>query len=455
VWKVRVGLDGRADLAQYGSVPVAGLTVEDAKVAINKHVAELNAHHGEPTDRSTTIAYLVKPSDTLVWSVDFPGDPARPPVGGRSRVNTDGSADLGQYGIVSVAGLPIAQARAAIARQVAGVIARPVPQKPGVPDGPPVPVTTIEWGHSTPETTGRLIPVPASLASGVSSRTEEPPSEFEPPSASSSAELKPVEFQEPSAPKPQTGAPPARQAPTHVGPVEPAGTGAAQELAKVSLPPYVIEPPDILLIESTQSPPDQPIRGQHLVRPDGTVGLGIYGSVPVAGLTLEQAKMVIGDLISQRVPDLDLRNLYVDVLGYNSKFYYVVTDGGGYGEQVYRFPITGSDTVLDAISQIQGLPPVASKKRIWVARPVAPNCGGGWQTLPVDWIAITQCGQTATNYQVMPGDRIYVEANPWITFDSAVAKFISPFERMFGITLLGSETTNSIRFPRSNSLTGR
>src|SRR5205085_2363489 len=143
---------------------------------------------------------------------------------------------------------------------------------------------------------------------------------------------------------------------------------------------------------------DQPIRGQHLVRPDGTVGMGIYGSVYVAGLTLDQSKDVIAQLVGTRVRDFDPRNLSVDVLAYNSKVYYVITDGGGYGEQVYRFPITGNETVLDAVSQIYGLPPQASKKRVWVARPLlmAPGCNGQ-QVLPVNWCAITHLGLTDTN----------------------------------------------------------
>ena len=37
----------------------------------------------------------------------------------------------------------------------------------------------------------------------------------------------------------------------------------------------------------------QLIRGEHLVRPDGTVGLGIYGSVYVCGMTLDQAHTTI------------------------------------------------------------------------------------------------------------------------------------------------------------------
>jgi polysaccharide biosynthesis/export protein len=213
----------------------------------------------------------------------------------------------------------------------------------------------------------------------------------------------------------------------------------------MSLPTYVIEPPDIILVESTQGLRDQPIRGQHLVRPDGTIGLGIYGSVHVAGLTVDQAREEIAKQIGLRVKDLDVHNIYVDILAYNSKAYYVITDGGGFGEQVFRLPVTGNETVLDALSQINGLPPVASKKHIWVARPCCTPQGFSNQVLPVDWLAITQSGNPSTNYQVMPGDRIYVKADHWITFESKVSKVLAPFERMLGITLLGSETVNSIR----------
>ena len=76
-----------------------------------------------------------------------------------------------------------------------------------------------------------------------------------------------------------------------------------------------------------------------------------------------------------------------------------VTDGGGYGEQVYRFPSTGKETVLDALSQINGLPVVASKRNIWVARP-APDNVGYYQVLPVDWMALTRGAATATNSSV-------------------------------------------------------
>jgi polysaccharide biosynthesis/export protein len=154
----------------------------------------------------------------------------------------------------------------------------------------------------------------------------------------------------------------------------------------------------------------QQTRGKHLVRPDGTIGLGIYGSVYVSGMTLAQAKAAIEKQLSQFMADPDIS---LDVFAYNSKVYYVICNGGGCGEQVHIFPSTGNETVLDAIGRLNGLPAGSSKRRIWVARP-APSCVGCFQILPVDWRAITRGAQTETNYQIFPGDRIYIEAAGWL-----------------------------------------
>ena len=135
--------------------------------------------------------------------------------------------------------------------------------------------------------------------------------------------------------------------------------------------------------------------------------------------------------------------MILDVLQYNSKRYYVVTDGGGNGEQVTAFPVTGSETVFDAIANIGGLPVVASKRQIWVARRT-PHAGQPEQILPVDWVGITQHGVTATNYQIMPGDRVYVKAQRLVRIDTALSRIITPIERLFGVTLLGASTVNQI-----------
>jgi protein involved in polysaccharide export with SLBB domain len=191
----------------------------------------------------------------------------------------------------------------------------------------------------------------------------------------------------------------------------------------------------------------QQVRGTHLVRPDGTLGLGSYGCIYVAGLTLSQVKCEIERHLSRWFLEPQVS---VDVFAYNSKFYYVIFDGGGYGQQVLKLPATGTETVLDAIASVGGLPAVASKKYIWVARP-AP-CGYGCdQLLPVDWNAITQGGSTCTNYQLFPGDRVFVKADCLIATDNWIAKIVSPVERVFGVTLLGASTVQTIRFNNNNN----
>ncbi|MCI0376169.1 MAG: polysaccharide biosynthesis/export family protein [Gemmataceae bacterium] len=223
---------------------------------------------------------------------------------------------------------------------------------------------------------------------------------------------------------------------------------APGELNPVELPPYVIGPPDVLRIESLKKLQDRPISGPHLVRPDGTVGLGAYGSVKVAGLTIDEARQAIGKVIAKKLT-LKLEDiidgLSVDVLAYNSKVYYLIADGAGFQpDQILRLPVTGNEFVLDAVSQIRdGLPVVSSKQHIWVARR-NPN-GGSDMILPVDWTGITQRGHTATNYQLLPGDRVYIRADRWRSFDSTLAKVLNPIERLLGITLLGSQTVNSVR----------
>jgi polysaccharide biosynthesis/export protein len=237
------------------------------------------------------------------------------------------------------------------------------------------------------------------------------------------------------------------------------------ELSKENLPEYVIEPPDVLWLQVAQiaevtkdgkkttelrSLPLQAVQGDHTVRPDGTIYLGVYGSIPVAGYTLSQAAATIRERLAKQIdPEasgVNIENLRVvlDVSQYSSKRYYVIFDGGGAGEQVFPFPVTGSETVLDAIANVNGLPVVASKRNIWVARR-CPLPGHPEQILPVDWVGISQHGVTATNWQIMPGDRVYVKAQRLVTVDTTLARIISPIERLFGVTLLGASTVNQIQ----------
>jgi len=178
----------------------------------------------------------------------------------------------------------------------------------------------------------------------------------------------------------------------------------------------------------------QQIAGEHLVKPDGTVLLGTYGSVRVVGMTLDEVKHAVETHLSQY---LEGPEVAVDVFAFNSKVYYVVTEGAGLGDTVTRIPITGNETVLDAISNIGGTSDLSST-RIWIARP-SPYTNDV-QILPVDWKAITAQAGTQTNYQILPGDRVFVAENKLVAFDTNLGKLLAPAERIFGFAIFGQQT---------------
>ncbi len=193
----------------------------------------------------------------------------------------------------------------------------------------------------------------------------------------------------------------------------------------------------------------QPVTGQYLVGPDGTINLRQYGVVHIAGKTVTDARIAIQNHLKQY---LDSPELSVDVVAYNSKVYYVITQGAGLGDSVRRLPVTGNETVLDAIAQINGLSQVSSKK-IWIARP-APHNFGCQQILPIDWDGIAQGAQTATNYQLLPGDRLFVSEDEMVTFSNLVGKVTAPIERMAGIIGLGNSTIRGFQtMGRNNNRT--
>jgi polysaccharide export outer membrane protein len=193
-----------------------------------------------------------------------------------------------------------------------------------------------------------------------------------------------------------------------------------------------------------QSSGVQRIEGEHLVNLDGTINLGTYGKVYVAGLTVDGARERVEEHLKNFLED---PMIYVDLYEYRSKVYYVILESAQYGDQVARVPSTGNETVLDALSQVNGLKSFSSK-RIWIARP-APGGLGCDQVLPVHWDGITKGGATATNYQVLPGDRIFVADDPAQRLTTAISNITAPFERIFGFSLLGAQAIQTLnRFPR-------
>ncbi|MBA4189236.1 MAG: hypothetical protein C0467_14665 [Planctomycetaceae bacterium] len=173
-----------------------------------------------------------------------------------------------------------------------------------------------------------------------------------------------------------------------------------RELALDLLPAHVVEAGDTLLVQPVEL--DAPVHlppDQH-VQPDGTIDLGHYGRPVVAGKTLPQIEELVRTLILAKQKDPVA--ITIRLLARPGKVFYVLGEVNAPG----AFPVTGHDTVLSAIIQAGGLTRKASEQNIVVSRPTSPD--GCRVVYPVCYTNIVQLGDTTTNYQLLPGDRVFV-----------------------------------------------
>jgi protein involved in polysaccharide export with SLBB domain len=174
----------------------------------------------------------------------------------------------------------------------------------------------------------------------------------------------------------------------------------SRELAMELLPTHIVEPGDTLLVQPVEL--DAPLRlpPDQLVQPDGTIDLGQYGRPLVAGKTLAEIEIIVRDKIKAK--EKDAVAVTVRLLSRPGEVFFVLGEVNAPG----AFPITGHDTVLSAITQAGGPTRNASEQNIVLSRPTVPE--GCRIVLPVCYTNIVQLGDTTTNYQLRPGDRVFV-----------------------------------------------
>ncbi|HEX8200557.1 MAG TPA: polysaccharide biosynthesis/export family protein [Isosphaeraceae bacterium] len=238
-----------------------------------------------------------------------------------------------------------------------------------------------------------------------------------------------------------------------------ARSNVPRELTKTSLPAYTVEPPDLIRVEVLEALPGRPISGERLVRPDGTISLDFYGDIYVAGLTTAEVKEKViihmRNFLSdaslglveedengqvQAVPPARSDRVFVDVSSYNSKAYYVQGDVAQPG----RLPITGNETVLDAINFAGGLLPTAATQDIRLVRPAPPGACCQ-QVLPVNFAAIVNAGDTTTNYQLLPGDRVVIYRDPVERAGDLLTRLSRPFQTVLNALQSYSFAARSIK----------
>jgi polysaccharide export outer membrane protein len=208
--------------------------------------------------------------------------------------------------------------------------------------------------------------------------------------------------------------------------------------------PYVVEPPDLILIEVLEALPGRPISGERLVRPDGTLCLSFYGDVAVRGLTVDQVKEKVvlhlrkyltDEVLGLVEPDEDgdwveieprhSKQVFVDVTAYNSKNYFVQGDLAYPG----KLPWTGNETVLDALNYAGGIIPTADPKNIRLVRP--GRNGKPAKVYKVDYEAILERGEAEKNYQLFPGDRLIVGRNPVVKTTIELDRIAAPMHTVY------------------------
>jgi len=193
------------------------------------------------------------------------------------------------------------------------------------------------------------------------------------------------------------------------------------ELSKVALPSHRIEAGDVLVVEPADF--NCPVRfpSDQTVQQDGTIDLGSYGRIEVVGKTLadvqgevqlavarvETNKRQRATRLASHRDDHDEFDAAIDadisvrLVSREGGLYYVMGDVNAPGS----YSLNGHETVLDAIINAGGLCSRADDRKIILTRPCHD---GNPLVLPVRYQRIIQLGDVSTNYQLLPGDRIYV-----------------------------------------------
>ena len=240
---------------------------------------------------------------------------------------------------------------------------------------------------------------------------------------------------------------------------------APTESTKAPLDVYIIEIGDTVLVEATDFDATVQLPGDQVVKPDGYISLGESGRLMVMNKTIEQIKAEAQMQIDQHVrreleieyevkrrqrqeessrerlqrqragetePDDDdlelgqqdeeqqrlalgraindarLKNtISARLVNWDSKRIYVLGEVNSPGSFVFL----GSETVLDAILEAGGLNTNANHHQIIVTRP--SDCNSCRTVMQVCYDQVVQLGDTSTNYQLQPGDRVFV---PSLTF---------------------------------------
>ncbi|HUN81890.1 MAG TPA: polysaccharide biosynthesis/export family protein [Phycisphaerae bacterium] len=186
--------------------------------------------------------------------------------------------------------------------------------------------------------------------------------------------------------------------------------------ANVSAADYVVQPPDVLEISSSQA---AEIDGENqTVRQDGKITLRLLGEVKVAGMTPSEIGQKLETLLSKYYLDPKVN---VRISGNHSKRYYVFGDNTVFRQGPFEY--TGRDTMLTALAVAQPNN-MAWKSQIKLIRP-SPDDGKP-QSITVDAEKMMHEGHVDQNVLIQEGDIIWVPPTPLAWLGMRIGEALYP-----------------------------
>ena len=182
---------------------------------------------------------------------------------------------------------------------------------------------------------------------------------------------------------------------------------------------YRVAPPDVLLISVR---PEPGITREVLIRPDGRISFDLIGEVDVEGKTIEEVQKEINARIEQFIVHPDVT---VILQQSSSRVYFVLGEVMRPG----TYPLIGHVTAVQALGGAGGGTRFSS---LGNARLVRPSEGRGLR-YHVDFTAITRSGDAATNYELQPGDVIYVPPTISAKIGFAIGVIFFPIQQLIGL----------------------
>jgi polysaccharide export outer membrane protein len=193
---------------------------------------------------------------------------------------------------------------------------------------------------------------------------------------------------------------------------------------------YLIAPPDVLAISVR---PEPEILRELAVRPDGRISFDLIGDIEVEGKSVVQVQEEITRRISEYIVS---PTVVVTLAESNSRRFHV------FGEVMRpgSYPLIGRVTALDALGTAGGPTRFAALSS---GRLIRPRQEEG-QVYAVNFDSISLRGQADSNYELQPGDVVYVPPNASASLGYALQIIFYPLQQILG---LGGTAVRTIYVP--------